>query len=252
MRGPARAAVLGLLVLVGLVGFLGIRPHQPWLLWLVALIAALGADGAVRSHPLWSDRHPLASIVFAGLPALAVLGAGLFIHAAFDGYVRTFAAVIPAVGVAAIVLAEYHTVDLDAPRYGALRLFLAIATYISAFALFTILAQPEVGLLLSAAGAAVVAAVLSLELLRENRLFGEGALLLAFAIGLSIGELRLALYFFPLDALLTGALLIIGFYLAAGLVHHLLDHDLEWNTAAEYLVVAGGGTAAVVVTRVVV
>ena len=45
-----------------------------------------------------------------------------------------------------------------------------------------------------------------------------------------MAELRLVLYFFPLDGLLAGALLIIGFYLATGLVHHLLDHDLEWST----------------------
>jgi hypothetical protein len=252
MSGGSRSIVLGLLVLIGMVSFLGIRPHQPWLLWLVAGVAALGTDGIVRSHPLWTDRHALASTLFAGLPALATLGAGLFIHEAFDGYVRTFAALVPAVGVAVVAFAEYRTVDFDTPRYGTLRLILAVAAYIAAFALFTILSQPEVDLLFSAAGVAVVSGVLSLELLRENRLFGEGALLLAFAVGLSIGELRLALYFFPLDSLLTGALLIIGFYLAAGLVHHLLDHDLEWSTAAEYLVVATGGTAAVVVTRVVV
>jgi hypothetical protein len=143
-------------------------------------------------------------------------------------------------------------VDLDAARYGTWRLFLAVATYVAAFTLFTILSRPETGLLWSAAGVASVACLLSLELLRENRMFGEGAVLLALAVGLSIGELRLALYFFPLDSLLAGALLIIGFYLAAGLVHHLLDHDLEWSTAAEYLLVAAGGTAAVVVTRVVV
>jgi hypothetical protein len=252
MSGGARCAVLSLLVLVGLVAFLGIRPHQPWLLWLTTAIAALATDGAVRSHRLWSDRQAFASAIYAGLPAIAVLGAGLFIHEAFDGYARTFVAILPAAAVGLVAYAEYRTVDFDSARYGSLRLFLAIATYVAAFALFTILSRQEVGLLVSAAGVAAVSAVLSLDLLRENRLFGEGALLLAAAIGLSVGELRLALYFFPLDSLLAGALLIIGFYFAAGLVHHLLDHDLEWSTAAEYVLVAAGGTAAVVVTRVAV
>ena len=73
-----------------------------------------------------------------------------------------------------------------------------------------------------------------------------------FPIGVSLAELRFAFYFFPLDDLLAGALLIIGFYLATGLVHHLLDHDLEWTTTAEYLAVASVATAAVVVTRVFV
>jgi hypothetical protein len=91
-----------------------------------------------------------------------------------------------------------------------------------------------------------------MELLRESRLLGPSSLLVGLAIGVSLAELRLSLYFFPLDGLLAGALLIIGFYLATGLVHHLLDHDLEWATTAEYLIVAAVGTAAVVVTRVFV
>ena len=252
MSGVARAAVLGLLVLIGLVAYLGIRPHQPWILWLTAAITALACDGIVRSHPAWGVRPPLATVAYAGLPAMAVLGAGLFLNEAVDGYARTFGAILPAAGVALVALAEYRTVDMGTPAYGTLRLWLAIAAYVSAFTLFTILADSNVNLLLSAGCVAAVAGILSLDLLRENRPFGEGALLLGFAVALSLGELRLALYFFPLDALLAGALLIIGFYLAAGLIHHLLDHDLEWNTAAEYLLVATGSTAAVVVTRAVV
>ena len=93
---------------------------------------------------------------------------------------------------------------------------------------------------------------LSLELLRESRLSGLSSILIGLAIGISIAEFRMVLYFFPLDGLLAGALLIIGFYLATGLVHHLLDHDLEWSTSAEYLLVAAVGTAAVVFTRVFV
>jgi hypothetical protein len=72
------------------------------------------------------------------------------------------------------------------------------------------------------------------------------------AIGISLAELRLAFYFFPLDELLAAALLIIGFYLATGIVHHLLDRDLEVSTTAEYLLVATVATAAVIVTRVFV
>lgn len=93
---------------------------------------------------------------------------------------------------------------------------------------------------------------LALELLRESRLVGPSSLLVSLAVGLSMAELRLALYFFPLDGLLAGALLIIGFYLATGLVHHLLDHDLEFATMAEYLLVGGVGAAAVVITRIYV
>ncbi|MGE3696999.1 MAG: hypothetical protein AB7H85_17480 [Dehalococcoidia bacterium] len=244
--------MLAFLVLVGLLAYLGIRPHQTWLLWLTAGIAGLGTDGIVRCHPAWHDRRPAASLLYFGLPALGTFGSGLFIHEALSGYARALSAIPPSVGIGLVAYAEYRTVDFTAGRYGALRLGLAVAAYLAAFALFSMLMRPEVDVLVSAVLVMLVAGVLTLELLRENRLFGEGALMLAVAVGLSIAELRLVLYFFPLDSLLGGALLVIGFYFATGLVHHVLDHDLEWSTAAEYGVVAVAGAAAVVVTRLLV
>ena len=88
-----------------------------------------------------------------------------------------------------------------------------------------------------------------MELLRESRLMGPSSLLAAFAVGLTLGQFRASLYFFPLDGLLAGALLIIGFYLATGVVHHLLDEDLDLFTLSEYVLVASVGAAAVVVAR---
>jgi hypothetical protein len=129
---------------------------------------------------------------------------------------------------------------------------MAVATYLAAFATYTVVFVNDMPLAFGVVIAGLVSGALALELLRESRHFGVEALLAAVAVGVSVAELRLVLYFFPLDGLLAGALLIIGFYLASGLVHHLLDHDLELGTAAEYLLVAAVGTAAVVVTRVVV
>lgn len=133
-----------------------------------------------------------------------------------------------------------------------MRLVLAVATYLAAFAIYTVVYTRDLDLPVAAAVVGVTTLALAMELLRESRLLGPSSLLVGIGIGVSIAELRLALYFFPLDGLLAGALLIIGFYLATGLVHHLLDHDLEWSTTAEYLLVAGVSTAAVVVTRVFV
>lgn len=252
MSGGARSIVLGGIVLIGLVGFLTIRPHQTWLLWLAAAMAGLAADGIVRSHPRWDEHRLLDTLPWAALPALGVLGGGLFIDRAVEGFARPAAACLPAALVGMAAYAEYVSVDFQHPRYHAYRLGLAVATYLAAFALFTVAAAASIPLGLSATLAGAVAMVLTLDILRENRLFGEGALLLGLAVGVSLAELRLVLYFFPLDDLLAGALMIIGFYLATGLVHHFLDHDLQWATAGEYLMVALVGTAAVVVMRVFV
>ncbi|MGE5596541.1 MAG: hypothetical protein ACM3S1_10970 [Hyphomicrobiales bacterium] len=251
--GGARSVLLAGVATAGLVGFLGIRPTQPWILWLTAFLCALAVDGIVRSHPRWdADEGPAASLVYVFLPALAVLGGGFFIDHAVDGYARPASALLPAIGAGAIAYGEYHTVDFGSRLYGPMRLWLAVATYLTAFALYTVIYVKDFELPFAAFLVAVVSMALSVELLRESRLLGPSSILVGLAIGVSLGELRLALYFFPLDGLLAGALMIIGFYLATGLVHHLLDHDLEWSTTLEYLLVAAVGTAAVVVTRVFV
>lgn len=251
-NGPARAVLLAVVVAVGLVAFLGIRPHQDWILWLTAGLTALAVDGIVRSSPRWEGTGPLASAVYLFLPALAVLGSGLFIDEAVDGYARPAAALVPALAAGLVAFGEYQTVDFRSKLYGSMRLVLAVATYLTAFAIYTVTFTGDLSVPLGALCIGLVSVALAMELLRESHLVGPSSLLVGVAIGVSLAELRLVLYFFPLDGLLAGALMIIGFYLATGLVHHLLDHDLEWSTTGEYLLVATVGTAAVVVTRVFV
>ena len=133
-----------------------------------------------------------------------------------------------------------------------MRIVLAIATYLAAFALFSVAYAADIDLPVSAVVVGGVAVLLATELIRESRLLDNSSLIAGFAIGVSLAELRVALYFFPLDGLLGGALLVIGFYLATGLVHHLGDRDLQFFTLLEYLAVAGVAVAAVVFTRVTV
>lgn len=248
----ARVVLLAFVVAGGLSAYVTLRPEQPWILWLTAGLVALGTDGMVRGHPRWQGDGPFAALVYVLLPFLTALGAGLFVDEAFEGYARPAAAVVAALVVAGVVYGEYHTVAFGSRIYGAMRLSLAVMTYLTAFALFTVIFTRDLDVTLGATLVALASAALGVELLRESRLLGASSVLVGLAIGISVGELHLALYFFPLDGLLAGALLIIGFYLATGLAHHLLDHDLSWATTAEYVLVAAVGTAAVVVTRVFV
>ncbi|MCA9845021.1 MAG: hypothetical protein KC491_10230 [Dehalococcoidia bacterium] len=248
----ARITLLVLVAATGIVGYLGIRPSQSWILALTAVLVALAVDGIVRTHPRWRQSGFANGLVHLMLPGLAVLAAGLFIHETLDGYERTGAGILAALGVGAIALGLYTTVDYSSTYYGAMRIGLAVATYLAAFALFSVSYAADVNLPVSAIAVGVVAALLATELIRESRMLDNSSLIAGFAIGISLAELRVALYFFPLDGLLGGALLVIGFYLGTGLVHHLGDRDLQFLTLLEYLAVAGVAVAAVVFTRVTV
>ncbi len=240
--------VLGALAMAGLAAYLNFRPEQHWILALTALIAAAGVESAVRSHPDWRGSA-FGSLSYALLPLLGVLGAGLFIDEAVSGYARLAAGLAAGAGTGLLLYAEYHAVSPTRPLFGPMRLVLAVVTYLVALALFTVFFTHDLNLPASAAAVGVLSFALALDLLRESRGRGASSLLAALAIGISLAELRIALYYFPLDDLLTGALMIVGFYVATGLVHHLLDDDLTPSTIVEYLVVAGVSTAVVVIAR---
>ena len=240
--------VLGLLAMAGLAAYLNIRPEQHWILALTALITAASVEGAVRSHPEWRGSH-LGALSYALLPLVAVLGAGLFIDEAVDGYGRMVAGLAAGAATGLLLYAEYHTISPAQRLFGSMRLVLAVVTYLAALALFTVFFTRDLNLPASTAAVGVLSFALALDLLRESRGRGASSVLAALAIGVSLAELRIALYYSPLDDLLTGALMIIGFYVATGLVHHLLDEDLTPSTVAEYLVVSGVSAAVVVVAR---
>ena len=222
-----------------------------WILWATVLVAVLAADGTVRTHPRWRGDF-LDAVIYTLLPGLGVLGAGLFIDEAIDGYARVATGVAAGVGVGILCFGEYHTVAVGTRMFGTMRLLLAVATYLTAFALFTVFFTRDLELPAAAAAVGAVSLALGLELLRESRLRGPSSLFAAFAIGVSMAELRIALYYFPLDDLLAGALLIIGFYLATGIIHHLLDEDLDFTTLSEYVIVTAVSTGAVVIARLYV
>ena len=240
--------VVAFIATAGIVAFVAIRPQQGWILAVTVIAVALAVEGTVRTHPHWYGGF-IDSFVFTILPALGVLSVGLFISEALDGYARVLAGLGGGAATGVLTYGEYHTVSFGTRIYGPMRLILAIATYLVAFGLFTVFFSRDVDIPLASLAVGVISFGLAMELLRESRLIGASSLLAAFAVGLTLGEFRAALYFFPLDGLLAGALLIIGFYLATGVVHHLLDEDLDLFTLSEYVLVAGVGAAAVVVAR---
>ncbi len=237
--------------MAGLAAFLNFRPEQPWILMLTALVTAAGVEGTVRAHPHWRGGIP-DGLSYALLPSLAVLGAGLFINEAVDGYARVAAALAAGAAIGLLLYGECHTLTPGAAFFGTIHLARAVVIYLTALALFTMFVTHGLNLPASTVAVGAVSFALALDLLREGHGWGMSSLLAALAIGVSLAELRVALYYFPLDDLLTGALLIIGFYIATGFVHHLLDEDLDLATLAEYLVVTAVSAAAVVVARMYV
>jgi Protein of unknown function (DUF5656) len=233
---------------MGIVAFVAVRPQQGWILAVSVIAVAVAVEGTIRTNPRWFGGF-YDALVFTFLPALAVLSVALFINEAIDGYARVLAALVGGGAVGVLTYGEYQTVSFGTRIYGPMRLVLAIGTYLVAFGLFTVFFSRDLSVPVASIAVGFVSFALAMELLRESRLMGPSSLLAASGVGLALGEFRASLFFFPLDGLLAGALLIIGFYFATGIVHHLLDEDLELSTMSEYVLVAGVGAAAVIVAR---
>jgi hypothetical protein len=247
----ARVVVLTAACTALLAAYLVLDPARGWALALAALLAAVGTDGIVRSHPRWRTDTPLAATAHLFLPAIAVIAAGLFLRDRLDGYERLLVLIPVAVALGLTFQMEYVSVDASHPRYPLARVVLALATYLSAFAMFALLTPEGDEIAVVSIISGLVALLLAIELLREDSLVSGAGLATCLALGISIAELRWALHYVPLDDLVGGALLLIGFYVGSGFSHHLLERDLSWSKAIEYGLVAAVGAAAVLASRAI-
>lgn len=237
MRRSDRINVLAVVVGIGVGFFLAIEPVQPWLLLLTVGLVALGVDGIVRSYPANRFQTFTDTSTFLFLPVLFVLAAGLLLEYTVDGIF------IPAAagGLAAIfwvtALAEYVSVNPNAPGYGTARFLLNVVTYLTAFAFYGVIYEFDVGLVGAAFAAGLITVLLGVEILRETELEGPYLLSYAAAVGLIVGQVRWTLYFLPIESFVAALFLLVVFYFITGVLHAHFTGQLRRATVAEYSVV---------------
>lgn len=247
----ARVPLLVLVYAVGLALFLAVEPTKPWILMIVTGLIALGADGVLRTHPksvLEEDIAWTAPSLF--LPTLMCLGAGLFLEDALTGYWVVPGVLVAAVLMAAVLYAEYATVDTYGPGYAASRFILNLGTFLTGFAFFSVVYSFDVALLPAAVTVGLISLLLSVEVLRESEANPVRALVYAGAIGVVVAQARWALYFLPLESYLAGVFLLLVFYLASGLVQHHLNNDLRAPVVTEFAAITVLGIVIVTIGRV--
>jgi hypothetical protein len=247
----SRVPLLTGVFFVGLLLFLAIEPTQPWMLLVLTGLIALGADGILRTHPRGDFAGDLAGTSpFLFLPALLTLGAGLFLEDIAPAYWAVPGAVIASVVMAAVLYADHISIDPEDVRYPAARLVLSIATYLTAFAFYSVVYTFDIALIPAAIAVGLVTMLLSVEVLREAEADPVRALVFAGVIGLVVAEARWGLYFLPLESYLAAVFLLLVFYLASGLVQHHLMDDLRGHVVVEFVVIALVGVVIVALGRI--
>jgi hypothetical protein len=248
----SRGAINGLAVGFGL-AFLAYLATGQWL-WLALLLvlASVGVDRVLRSHPAGQFRGVTATAIYLFVPVLFALGSALFFQEVARGWWNVLAATAAAAGFRAAVSNEYLTVDASPETYPAARAALSILSYLTAFALFTVVFISDLPLAPATLVVMLTALLLTVDNLREMEV--ETGTLFAYAAGVAavLGELRLAMYFLPPGDLVAGGLLLIAFYPLTGLTQSYLGGQLDRRTIVEYAIVAGVGLAVIAVCWVVV
>jgi len=249
--GSTRIPLLVVVYGIGLALFLAVEPTMPWILLMVTGLVALGTDGILRTHPSAIEQEDVAwTAPLLFLPTLLALATGLFLEDVLTGYWAVPGVAVAGGIMAAVLYAEYISVETYSPKYAGGRFVLNLATFLTAFGFYAVVYSFDVDLVPAALAVGLVSVLLAVEVLRESEADPVRAVVFAAAIGIVVAQARWALYFLPLESYLAGVFLLLVFYLTSGLVQHHLNDDLKAPVVAEFSLISGIGLLIVTLGRI--
>ena len=240
--------VLFTLLAIGLfLAYLLIEPTPRWLALLAAAVALLGTEGLLRIERRTAFEDGGIDVTpFLFLPALYALTMPVFLEENLRGWWTFPAGLAAGLGLGAVAVAEVASVRERDPLREQARFFAAGATYLVAFALYSLTYSAGLEVRTAIIATGLMSALLAVELLREHEVDQRETLILALAAGLVLAELRWGLHYLPLDGHLAALALLFGFYFVTGILAAHLTRALDALAAVQYGGITAGGVALVV------
>lgn len=206
--------------------------------WFFAAVAVTlvcsGVDALVRSHPRLDHGEMPYTVTFWILPGFLIVGAAFFLNQMPDIVSGLVGLAVTGALLAAVIVAEYHTIDPEDRLSGPARLGLNLAVYLVAFLVFTTIYSAKTRSLLSASTILVVSTLLALELLRGPKRGALRTWFFALISGLIMGEVTWALNYWAVGQLMGGLLLLLAFYALTGIQQQYLAHRLSRRVLLEF------------------
>jgi hypothetical protein len=230
-----------------------------WLLIAsLVVIASTGADIFIRAHPQMQTRTlptlrlGRLAVEFAPgfwiLPSLSIVASFAFFRL-FSATLQATAFIIALATAGALLfgalLGQHYALDRREPVRRAALTALQAITYLLAYGIFCAVYFARLRTIYSAALIGAAATLLAYALLQwvPTR---RGQFTLAAVVGLALAEATWPLNYWATPFLLGGALLLTLFYIATGLLDHVLRGDMSRRIGWEYAILGGGLLAAVV------
>ena len=224
----------------------------------LVVITITGADLFIRSHPQMQTRSlPVVNLGlvrfeiapgFWILPAFSIVAPFAFFRL-FSPLLQMTAAIVAVVAAGGLLLAallcQHYALDRRREARHAARLGLQTITLLLAFSLFSATYYARLRFLYSGALIGATGALLAYALLQWAPHY-QGLAVLSAMVGLTLAEATWALNYWAASFLLGGALLLVIFYVAVGLLQNHLEGTLSRRIYWEYGLIGGGLLAAVV------
>jgi len=215
--------------------------------WLVGVALAVVAGVvvgrfALRAHPEetgLAPRLPVPTLPTVGLlPAVAVFGGVLLISIYHNALIVLIAPLLAGSALGAALIARYHLEDESGQARRVARTAHILLTHGVAFLVLATIYLNKVRSLLSATAVAVIVCLLLVQIADGERFPAERRLIYGLVGGMILGEITWALNYWPLTGWTGGAVLLIAFYLVAGLLIAQVREGLRRRDILEYGAVA--------------
>jgi hypothetical protein len=230
-----------------------------WLLIVsLVIVTCTGADVFIRSHPQMQTRRlPTINLGFVAielapgfwiLPSFTIVASFAFFRL-FGASLGATAGILASVAAGGLLLAtllsQHYALDRRPDVRHNARLALQTIAFLLAFGVFSAVYFARLRTLYSAALIGATGTLLAYALLQWTPP-RQGLGLLAFMVGLTLAEVTWALNYWAAPFLLGGALLLVIFYVATGLLQNHLEGTLSRRIFWEYGLLGGALLVAVI------
>ena len=172
------------------------------------------------------------------LPAVTVFGGVLLISIYHNAFLILIAPLLIGATFGAVLIARYHLEDESGQARRLARTAHVLLTHGVAFLVLATIYINKVRSLLSATAVAVVVCLLLVQIADGERFPAERRLIYGLVGGMILGEITWALNYWPLTGWTGGAILLIAFYLVAGLLLAQVREGLRRRDILEYGIIA--------------
>jgi hypothetical protein len=210
--------------------------------WLVSLLlvglSCAGTEAIMRTHPM--VRRRIVKYTFPSwiLPGLTTLALAQFLPQSPNLLYWLIGLTLGGGVLAWLILVNYRILHVGEQNVTADQSGLSLIAYLLSLIFFTSIYRTRLRSLVTATAIALVAFLISLSILRnEKRSMGQ-LFLYASVIGLILGETTWALNYWRANVLTVGVLLMLLFYVIGGIVREYVRNTIGRRVIIEFLGIA--------------